>query len=219
MLSGFTAMGVNAAAWTIPAFVATTADPLHNHTRVDPRGTSSGSCAPPHDCMEVYGTNQSIRCTPADVTPSPGSVLISTDHLTALEGFGCKPDGASGFSCVGSAVNVDLTGNVWDAAGIWSGDSHPARHGGNGSMELWHDGTRPHHINDPGNGCAPMEQALDEGRPTHFLSKTDDDALVELGPGSPPGEIRAQVDVFVRNTTAPWGTSPSHGLQSHSDAA
>jgi hypothetical protein len=130
---GFTSMGVNAEAWSIPAYIATQSDPLRNHTRRD--RNAQGGCSPPHYCTRMYPTNRFLRRTPAAAAPAVGSdahlVVISPDHRTAMEGFGCAPGADAetdarargelgGFSCVGSGVNVDLMGNGWDCCGAWA---------------------------------------------------------------------------------------------------
>jgi hypothetical protein len=130
---GFTSMGVNAEAWSIPAYIATQSDPLRNHTRRD--RNAQGGCSPPHYCTRMYPTNRFLRRTPAAAAPAVGSdahlVVISPDHRTAMAGFGCAPGADAetdarargelgGFSCVGSGVNVDLMGNGWDCCGAWA---------------------------------------------------------------------------------------------------
>lgn len=162
---GFSAMSVNAAAWSIPVYVSASTDPVRNHTRED--RNAQGGCSAPHYCPRVFPTNRFLRHTPPAAAPAVGSdahlVIISPDRRTALEGFGCKPDGFSGFQCAGSAVNVDLLGNGWDCCGVWGGDGHPAGTAGNGTSALWHgsgEAARPRPV-DAAAGASQLRMGTD----------------------------------------------------------
>jgi hypothetical protein len=183
---GFSSMGVNAAAWSIPVYVSSTTDPLRNHTRDD--RNAQGGCSVPHYCHRAFPTNSFLRHTPRAAEPADGSnghadahlVLISPDHRTAMEGFGCRPDGFGGFRCAGSAVNVDLRGNGWDCCGVWGGDGHPAGTGGNGTAGLW-----------LASGAAASPRPIDVGTGARQLRMGTDGFCLAAATSSLGGLIRA----------------------------
>ncbi len=144
MSAGFGKMGINAGQYTIPVFVATSRDRQCNFSRSSPPKAPPVPPCKPGDELEgcqLYSAEVFARHIPADAVVSPGSdhhvTVVSPDHQTVIEGFGCSADGNGGFKCLGSAKNVDLAGNGWDSFGVWGGDNHPVESAGNGTMSLW----------------------------------------------------------------------------------
>lgn len=147
MTAGFDKMGINAGQYTIPVFLASIKDRRCNFSRSSgPPQPSRPPCKPGdelEDC-QVYSDEVFTRHVPANAVVSPGSdrhvAIVSPDRQTVIEGFGCNVDGNGGFSCLGSAKNVDLTGNGWDSFGVWGDDGHPRETAGNGTMSMWRAG-------------------------------------------------------------------------------
>src|SRR5579884_1109049 len=113
--TGFTRAYFNAGQFTFGVWIASTSDPLRNIVR-DDRQSNGGP-------TYVYSANTFPRQVPAGMVAAPGEgqlIVITTDHLTAMELYGAYQDANGNWHGPAGMSNVNLKGPGWgEPEGIW----------------------------------------------------------------------------------------------------